>query len=147
MRRFADFWPYYLGQHSHPRCRAAHFTGTTLSLGLLALAGALEPQRMALALAVAGTSLVLGALLLERRWPALPALLIAFGALAWVHPLLAVASLASGYSFAWLGHFAIEGNRPASFTYPVWSFLADLKLWGLMCTGQLWADDVEAWMG
>lgn len=34
-------------------------------------------------------------------------------------------SLLSGYAFAWFGHFIIEKNRPATFTYPFYSFLGD----------------------
>ncbi|KZN45140.1 DUF962 domain-containing protein [Pseudoalteromonas luteoviolacea] len=30
-----------------------------------------------------------------------------------------------GYGFAWLGHFIYEGNKPATFTYPFYSLLAD----------------------
>ena len=30
-----------------------------------------------------------------------------------------------GYSFAWIGHFVFEKNKPATFTYPLYSFLAD----------------------
>ena len=30
-----------------------------------------------------------------------------------------------GYSFAWIGHFFFEKNKPATFTYPVYSFLGD----------------------
>ena len=30
-----------------------------------------------------------------------------------------------GYGFAWVGHFFFEKNKPASFNYPVWSFMGD----------------------
>ena len=30
-----------------------------------------------------------------------------------------------GYGFAWIGHFFFEKNRPATFTYPKFSFMGD----------------------
>ena len=30
-----------------------------------------------------------------------------------------------GYGFAWVGHFFFEKNSPATFTYPLYSFLGD----------------------
>jgi hypothetical protein len=95
---FAEFWPYYLGEHRHPVCRALHYIGTT----------------------VAGLSIA--AALLSAR------------------PLLVLPAFASGYAFAWIGHFFVERNRPATFTYPVMSFRADLKLVALKVTGQLHRD-------
>ena len=44
---------------------------------------------------------------------------------------LAIASLC-GYAFAWIGHAFVERNKPATFSYPVWSFISDyhmLWLW------------------
>lgn len=31
---FADFYPYYLEEHSDPRCRALHYTGSLLIVAL-----------------------------------------------------------------------------------------------------------------
>jgi hypothetical protein len=42
-----------------------------------------------------------------------------------------------GYGFAWIGHFFVERNKPASFSYPLWSFRSDWKMWALMLTGRM----------
>lgn len=92
---FAEFWPFYLREHSRPFTRALHYLGTTLVVGLAIAA------------------------VLSGRW--------------WLFVALPLA----GYFFAWLAHFAVEKNRPATFTYPLWSLLADFKMWWLWLTGRI----------
>jgi hypothetical protein len=47
-----------------------------------------------------------------------------------------------GYGAAWIGHFFVEGNKPASFSYPLWSFLADHVMWWKTLRGQM-GEEVE----
>lgn len=98
MRRFAsfrEFYPFYLGEHSHPVSRRLHFIG---SCGVL----------------------VLVAVALWRREPA------------WL-----LGALACGYGFAWIGHFAFEKNRPATFRHPLYSFIGDWVMFRDILTGRL----------
>jgi hypothetical protein len=50
---------------------------------------------------------------------------------------LLVAVPLAGYGFAWISHFTVEKNRPATFKYPLWSLGGDFKMWWLMLTGQM----------
>jgi hypothetical protein len=42
----------------------------------------------------------------------------------------------AGYSFAWVGHFFFEKNRPATFEHPVYSLAADFVLFRDIVVGR-----------
>lgn len=35
----------------------------------------------------------------------------------------------AGYSFAWVGHYFFEKNKPATFKYPIYSLICDFKMY------------------
>ena len=94
-RSFAEFYPYYLGEHSNPTCRRLHFVGTSLVIALLAY--------------------TIG----SGKW------------------LLLLAVPVFGYGFAWVGHFFFEKNRPATFTYPLYSLAGDFVMFRDILRGTL----------
>ncbi len=69
-----------------------------------------------------GSSLTLGclaALVLTGQWLWLPAAFVC------------------GYGFAWVGHFAFEKNRPATFRHPLYSFVSDWIMYKDILTGKI----------
>jgi hypothetical protein len=91
----AEFYPFYLSEHSNRTSRRLHFVGT--SLGLVWLAAAI---------------------LTLNGW-------------------FLLAGLVSGYAFAWVGHFYFEKNRPATFSYPFYSFAGDWVMWSEILRGRI----------
>ena len=101
-RRFADFWLYYLREHSRPATRSLHYAGTSLVILIAAAAAAIG------------------------EWWLLAAVPVA------------------GYGFAWASHALVERNRPATFTYPLWSLAADFRMFFLWLTGRLGSELARA---
>lgn len=48
-----------------------------------------------------------------------------------------IAGLVAGYACAWFGHFYFEKNRPATFRFPVYSFIGDWVMYKDLLTGRL----------
>ena len=136
---FAEFFPYYLGEHRNPTCRALHFVGTTGFFAVLGAALASAPTQLGPALLGIGALGAIGARLESRRNTA-PLLLAMIAVALWIQPWI-LAGVIWAYGFAWFGHFRVEHNRPATFTYPLWSLLGDFRMWGLMVRGRLWTGD------
>lgn len=86
----------------------------------------------------------------EHRKPATRALhflgttlvIAALFAAALLSPWWLLAAPVVGYGPAWIAHFFVEKNRPATFTYPAWSLRADFRMFGLMLRGRM-APEVE----
>ena len=67
---------------------------------------------------LAGWALLVAAILL-RRW-------------SWI-----AGALLLPYALAWVSHFFVEHNRPASFEHPLWSWWADQRMVALMLSGKM----------
>ena len=47
------------------------------------------------------------------------------------------AGVVAGYGCAWVGHFFFEHNKPATFKYPLYSFMGDWVMYKDMLTGKI----------
>lgn len=42
-----------------------------------------------------------------------------------------------GYGFAWIGHYFVEKNKPATFTYPLYSLMGDWVMFKDIIAGKI----------
>lgn len=42
-----------------------------------------------------------------------------------------------GYGFAWVGHYFFEKNKPATFSYPLWSLMSDFRMFFDILIGKI----------
>ncbi len=54
-----------------------------------------------------------------------------------VHPVWLIGVPLMGYGFAWVAHFFVEKNKPATFTHPLWSLFSDYRMFFAAITGRL----------
>lgn len=59
-----------------------------------------------------------------------------------LNPLWLLATPIVGYGPAWFGHFVLEGNRPATLTYPLFSIRGDLRMLKYALQGKM-AQEVD----
>ena len=107
---FGSFYLFYLSQHMRTGTRAVHYFGTWTIL-------------IGTALAFAGPSLATsGFLTTNARWFLIP------GTMAYM------------YLTAFISHWTIEKNQPATFVYPWYSVFGDLYMFWRMTTRQIVGD-------
>ena len=55
----------------------------------------------------------------------------------WISPWYLFSLPVIGYGFAWVGHFIFEKNRPATFTYPLYSLAGDWVMFWQILSGKI----------
>ncbi len=136
IQSFGEFWPYYLSEHSDRRCRWVHFVGTSSFLLILVTSFLATPLRLGAAIGL-GAVLAYATRAMEAKRSTAPVLLTII-VLAGVANPTTLIGVVLAYACAWIGHFIIEKNRPATFVYPMWSLAGDFRMYGEMLRGRLW---------
>lgn len=126
---FEDFYPHYIREHSLKITRQWHYVGTTLFLLYLFFNPLLIVPIFAGGLAAYSIipfcrhlSNGIGEVLAFMIVYTIGARLITRSFKRTLIPLIL------GYSFAWIGHFGFEKNKPATFIYPIFSLLGDFRM-------------------
>lgn len=138
---YDEFWAHYLYEHRDQRSRWLHFVGTSGWLTSVGLSAAASPLLFPAAFALFAGSLGHGLLKGEGERPRWANMAVAVLAPSAAAPLTFPAGVVFAYAMAWTGHFVLEKNRPATFKYPLWSFVSDLRMMSHMVRGQLWTGD------
>jgi hypothetical protein len=134
---FVSFYPLYLSQHTLPLTKLLHFLGTLLALGFC-----LAQPPLLLALGLGALVGFCSAPLFRRFDTGLPEMALMLGtylasAYTFTHSLAWTLGLpVCAYSFAWVGHFFVERNRPATFIYPTFSLLGDFVMFAEILLGR-----------
>lgn len=75
-----------------------------------------------------------------RRWHfagTFAAMICVTLAIALRNPWLLIGAVIAGYGPAWVGHFVVENNQPATFHYPLWSLISDFRMTFYWLAGKL----------
>jgi hypothetical protein len=59
-------------------------------------------------------------------------------------PWFLAGAVVAGYGPAWYGHAAVESNRPATFSRPLWSLISDFRMFFAWIGGSLDAELARA---
>jgi hypothetical protein len=119
----------YLPEHSQEGTKALHLVGTTC----MALLMAATPS-LALALGAGMAAGMAAAPLTRHQTHGVAEMAVMMAVYLFVGARLtgswrrAAAVPLVSYACAWVGHFFVEHNRPATFVYPTYSLMGDLRM-------------------